>query len=312
VLNQVLGGVLTSVSWRWCFGINLPVCVVAHLVFFVLLRKKVRSSTYDSAEQRQPLGFKLKKIDYLGLIFFLGACVCIILALVWGGSAYPWNSAVIIALLVVGVLLLITFLLTEWLIEPFHNHFVPRIIRPIYVHATPMVPLEIFRDWDVVICQWMNLAGGMVMFGQFYYIAIYFTIVFSYSPQQAGQQLLYFLPGLGVGAWTAMFFVLKVLRGTKVILIVGSAVMAVATGLFSMAVENKAKNELFGFMALLGFGVGMVCFQLQLLTKDVNAYSTSFTSQNDAVSRYSHISRILLPFVGRNPRVNAHVLRRQQ
>lgn len=126
-----------------------------------------------------------------------------------------------------------------------------------------MIPLEIFRDWDVVICQWMNLAGGMVMFGQFYYIAIYFTIVFSYSPQQAGQQLLYFLPGLGVGAWTAMFFVLKVLRGTKVILIVGSVVMAVATGLFSMAVENKAKNELFGFMAMLGFGVGMVFSCLQ-------------------------------------------------
>lgn len=102
-----------------------------------------------------------------------------------------------------------------------------------------------------------------MMFGQFYYIAIYFTIVFSYSPQQAGQQLLYFLPGLGVGAWTAMFFVLKVLRGTKVILIVGSFVMAVATGLFSMAVENKAKNELFGFMAMLGFGVGMVCSSLQ-------------------------------------------------
>jgi uncharacterized membrane protein YczE len=121
-----------------------------------------------------------------------------------------------------------------------------------------MIPLEIFRDWDVVICQWANLAGGMVMLGQFYYIAIYFTIVFSYSPQQAGQQLLYFLPGLGVGAWSAMFLTLKVLRGTKVILIVGSVVMSVATGLFAMAAENKIKGELFGFMAMLGFGVGMV------------------------------------------------------
>jgi hypothetical protein len=121
-----------------------------------------------------------------------------------------------------------------------------------------MIPLEIFRDWDVCICQWLNLAGGMVMFGQFYYIAIYFTIVFSYSPQKAGQQLLYFLPGLGVGAWSAIFFVLRVFHGTKVLLISGSVIMAVATGLFAMAVQQKDKNELFGFMAMLGVGVGMV------------------------------------------------------
>ena len=101
------------------------------------------------------------------------------------------------------------------------------------------------------------------MYGQFYYIAIYFTIVFGYSPQRAGQQLLYFLPGLGVGAWSAMFFVLKVFRGTKVILIAGSIIMAVATGLFSMGVEDQAKAELFGFMAMLGVGVGSVHSQLR-------------------------------------------------
>lgn len=259
VLIQVLGGVLTSVSWRWCFGINLPVCVIAHVIFFILLRKKVRSSTYDSPEYHQPLGFKLKKIDYFGLLFFLASCCCIILALVWGGSTYPWDSGRIIALLVIGALLLATFILNEWLLEPQHVTYIPKPLRPVFIHATPMIPLEIFKDWDVVICQWNNLASGMVMFGQFYYIAIYFTIVFSYSPQQAGQQLLYFLPGLGVGAWGAIFFVLRVFRGTKVVLIAGSVIMAVATGLFSMAVQSKTKNELFGFMAMLGVGVGLVC-----------------------------------------------------
>lgn len=98
----------------------------------------------------------------------------------------------------------------------------------------------------------------MVMYGQFYYIAIYFTVVFGYSPQNAGKQLLYFLPGLGVGAWAAIFFILKVFRGTKIILITGSIVMAVATGLFSMAVQQQNKGELFGFMAMMGVGVGMV------------------------------------------------------
>jgi len=235
--------------------------VIAHVIFFILLRKRVRASNYDTAEERSTLSFKLKKIDYLGLTLFLASCTCIILALVWGGSAYPWNSGRIIALLVVGIVLLGLFLITEWFFETENITKAPAFLHPVFVHGTPMIPLEIFRDWDVAICQWMNLSGGMVMFGQFYYIAIYFTVVFGYSPQKAGQQLLYFLPGLGVGAWSAIFFVLKVFRGTKVILIAGSIIMAVATGLFSMAVQDEAKAELFGFMAMMGVGVGMVYSQ---------------------------------------------------
>ena len=223
----------------------------------------MRSSAYDTPGESRSLSFKLKKIDYIGLVFFLGACVCIILALIWGGSKYPWNSATVIALLVLGVVLLAAFILTEWCFEERNVPRVPKFLRPVFVHGTPMIPLEIFKDWDVTICQWSNLAGGMVMYGQFYYIAIYFTVVFGYSPAHAGQQLLYFLPGLGVGAWSAMFFVIKVFRGTKVVLIVGSVIMAIATGLFSMACENQVKGELFGFMAMMGVGVGMVLVNLK-------------------------------------------------
>lgn len=253
-----MGGELTSVSWRWCFAINLPVCVIAHVIFFILLRHRVRVSNYDTPGESRSFLFKVKKVDYIGLVFFLGACVCIILALVWAGTKYPWNSATVIALLVVGGILLTTFILVEWCFEAKNVPRVPKFIRPIFVAGTPMIPLEIFRDWDVAICQWNNLSGGMVMYGQFYYIAIYFTVVFSYAPAQAGQQLLYFLPGLGVGAWSAMFFVIKVFRGTKIVLVVGSVIMAIATGLFSMAAENQVKGQLFGFMAMMGVGVGMV------------------------------------------------------
>ena len=227
-------------------------------MIFVFLRKRVRPSMYDTAEERRSITFKLKKIDYFGITFFLGAWICIILALVSGGSQYPWGSGHIIALLIVGVVLLGLFILTERLLEKEHIARVPSYLRPVIMHATPMIPLEMFGDWDVCICQWNNLAAGMVMFGQFYYIAIYFTIVFSYSPQNAGKQLLYFLPGIGVGMWCAIFFILRVYRRTKLILISGSVIMAVATGLFSMAVKKKDKGELYGFMAMLGVGVGLV------------------------------------------------------
>jgi hypothetical protein len=250
------------VSWRWCFGINLPVCVVAHVIFFFLLRKKVRRSTYDTHGESHSLTWKLKKIDYLGLVFFLSSWTLLILALVWGGSSYPWSSGRIIALLVIGVILLLLFLVNEYLLEPRNVSRIPSLLRPLYSHATPMIPLEIFKDLDVVICQWNNLSSGMVLFGQFYYIAIYFTIVFSYSPQQAGQQLLYFLPGLGAGTFSAIYLINYILHGTKLTIIFGSVIMAVGTGLFAMAVEQKNKPELYGFMVMLGVGVGLVISHL--------------------------------------------------
>jgi hypothetical protein len=249
----------------------------------------------------------------MGLVFFLGSCVCIILALVLGGSTDPWGSGQVVTLLVVGGVLLAAFILTEMAFEKHHIHRVPSFMRPVFFQGTPMIPLEIFRDWDVTICQWNNLAGGMLIYGQFYYVAIYFTVVFSYAPAYAGKQLLYFLPGLGLGAWTAIFFINRVFRGTKFLLVTGTVLMAVGTGLFSMAVENQSKGELYGFMALLGVGVGMVCVCfIRSLTIDFNADAASFTGKNDAVLGNRHCGRLLLPVSRRNRCFDYNVVSCQQ
>ena len=231
---------------------------MGHIFVFFLLRKRVTGSRYDTEEEQQTISFKLKKIDWIGMTLFLSSCTCLVLALLWGGSVYPWRNARIIVLLILGGILGILFVVVEWLFENENVNHAPKFLQPIFVHGSAMIPLEIFKDWDVTICQSINFVGGMAILGMFYYIAIYFTIVFLYPPQQAGQQLLYFLPGLGVGAWSAIFFVRRVFRGTKAIMVLGSIIVPVAIGLFSMAIRNKIKSEVFGFMAMLGVGVGLV------------------------------------------------------
>ena len=54
-----------------------------------------------------PIGTHFKRLDPLGMFFFVPSMVSLLLAFQWGGSKYAWNNGRIIALFVLfGVLLL--------------------------------------------------------------------------------------------------------------------------------------------------------------------------------------------------------------
>ena len=48
---------------------------------------------------------KLSSMDPVGCLIFIAAICCLLLALQWGGQTKPWNSPVVIALLILFVLL---------------------------------------------------------------------------------------------------------------------------------------------------------------------------------------------------------------
>lgn len=55
----------------------------------------------------------VKRLDPLGSFFFLPGVVCLLLALQWGGSTYPWNSWRIIPLFALFVALMIAFAVVQ-------------------------------------------------------------------------------------------------------------------------------------------------------------------------------------------------------
>jgi hypothetical protein len=65
---------------------------------------------FFTAPQRQAvasLGWKerAKEFDLWGTAAFIPAIICLLLALQWGGTKYPWGSGRIIAVGVLGVTL---------------------------------------------------------------------------------------------------------------------------------------------------------------------------------------------------------------
>jgi MFS family permease len=107
IAGPLIGGAFTNnpkLTWRWCFYINLPLGFAAGLVilFFV--------SSFKGSKAGK-LGFinQLKQMDIPGTLCLLPGIICLLLALQWGGTKYPWDNGRIIALLVLSFVILIVF-----------------------------------------------------------------------------------------------------------------------------------------------------------------------------------------------------------
>lgn len=90
IVGPLVGGVLTdapNLTWRWCFWINLPFGAVALLAVSLFFKNPKRKNLDLTFKQ------KLAQMDLFGASILIGGIVCLLLALQWGGSVYPWSDS---------------------------------------------------------------------------------------------------------------------------------------------------------------------------------------------------------------------------
>ncbi|KAF2120200.1 major facilitator superfamily transporter [Lophiotrema nucula] len=234
--GPVLGGVLTQyASWRWCFYINLPVGAIAVICLAAIQipdrfgRLRAKKSTMLS---------RLLNLDPVGFCLFASWTVMFLMALQWGGTFYPWRSAMIVGLFCGAAGTAIIF--ATWEKSVGDNAMFPYSMLRKRVVWSSCVVIFLFQGCALIYS---------------YYVPTYFQAVKGVSPLASG---VYNSPGIGsqmVFAGVSSVLVGKL--GHYLPWSVASAIIvAVGSGLMSTLTPHSGAARWIGYQLLAGIGRG--------------------------------------------------------
>ncbi|WP_240653951.1 MDR family MFS transporter [Streptomyces sp. AcE210] len=240
VLGPLLGGLFTEhLSWRWVFYVNLPIGVVALAVIATTLHIPVRSAKYT--------------IDYLGTFLIASVATCLVLVASLGGTTWDWDSAQIIGLAVLGVVLAVVFVQVE------------------RRAAEPVLPLKLFRIRTFTLSAVISFVVGFAMFGAMTYLPTFLQVVQGISPTMSGVHMLPMVIGLLLSSTASGQIVSRTGRW-KVFPIVGTGVTAIGLLLLHQLDENSSTGEMSAYFFVFGLGLGLVMQVLVLIVQNAVSY----------------------------------------
>jgi EmrB/QacA subfamily drug resistance transporter len=229
VAGPLLGGWLTdNFSWRWIFYVNVPVGLAALVVIFLGMAPKIAN----------PHEAKNRSIDYLGALLLAATLVPLLLALVWGGSQYPWGSVEVVSLLLVSVIALAGFIWRE------------------FKAKDPIVSMALFKNQVFTISIIATFLASLGMFGSILFIPVFAQGVAGFSATNSGLILMPMMLSIVAGS----MFSGQVMSRTgnyKVLAIVGMGIATIGMLLFSQINETTTQFSLILRMITMGVGLGL-------------------------------------------------------
>ena len=193
------GGITEGASWRWCFWINRngalpwqPALADVHAVPLDFISLILLIVFLDIYKPKTPLKKGLLAIDWSGTFTFATASILLILGLQFGGVNYPWDSAIVVCLIVFGIITFGLFALTQWKVAQF-----------------PLMPLQIFQSGHILLTLFIHFCSATNATAVTFYLPFYFQIILGSSPVLSGVYLLPFVLVLGTFSVTTGMIIRK-------------------------------------------------------------------------------------------------------
>ncbi|KGO74477.1 Major facilitator superfamily domain, general substrate transporter [Penicillium italicum] len=216
-VGLLVGGAFTEkVAWRWCFYLNLPIGGLAAFIIVIFFETPKTAKAIDA-----PWREKLLQLDPSGCVLIIGAVVCYLLALQWGGLQKNWSDRSVI-----GTLL--------------HASVVPRLLKR----------RRILVNCAVVFSN----SGGFFILA--YYLPLYFQSIRKASPVDSGVRNLPFLIG---GIFSMISGVIISATQQFVPFMAASAALsAVGGGLIYTIGQDTSTSKWVGYQILAGASTGFI------------------------------------------------------